>query len=107
MKAEMMEDIRPHAAALRSADAPSNRAHAARALAGCRHASSDTVKAMLFGTAQDDPSALVRAVCIEELCKLGYAEPAFLAFLKTACNDPAADVAATAKDALAKLGMKK
>ena len=107
MKAGMMEDLRPLATALRSADAPSQRAHAARAMAGGRHASTDTVKAMLFGTAQDDPCALVRAVCIEELCKLGYKDPAFHAFLKTACNDPSADVSNTAKDGLDKLGSKK
>jgi hypothetical protein len=106
-RADVLEEIRSHATALRSGTAPSQRALAARALAGGRHGSSDTVKSMLFGTAQDDPCALVRAVCIEELCKLGYHEPAFLAHLKKACDDPSPDVSTAAKDALKKMTPKK
>ena len=102
-RAGMMEDVRADATTLRTGATPSKRALAARALAGGRHGSTDLVKAMLFGTAQDDPAAMVRAVCIEELCKLGYRDAAYMAFLKKACDDPHAAVSSAAKESMAKL----
>jgi hypothetical protein len=107
VKPEMADDLLPLVNALRSAEAPSKRALAARAMAGGPHGSGATVKSMLLGAAQDDPCAMVRAVCIEELCKLGCQDAAFLALLKKACDDPSADVSAAAKDAMGKMAPRK
>jgi hypothetical protein len=103
----MMRDIQPHVAALQAGSFPSERALAARALSGGRHGSTDAVKAMLFHAAQNDHAALVRTVCIEELCKLGYRDPVFMTFLAKACDDPSIDVKAAAKDAMERMSPKK
>lgn len=96
----MMRDIEPHVAALEKGVAPSQRAVAARALGGCRHGSSDTVKMTIFRAAQNDPNPMVRAVCIEELCKLGYFEPAFELYLTKACEDANDEVRGAARAAM-------
>jgi hypothetical protein len=96
-------DIQPHVNTLQTALAPSQRAMAVRALAGCRHGSTDAVKGIIFHTAQNDLSPLVRVVSIEQLCKLGYYDSAFMTFLSKACDDPSPDVKAAAKDALMKM----
>lgn len=98
-------DIRPYAAALRDAPAPSTRITAARGLAEGRHGSSDQVKRLLFQAAQSDPCPGVRACCIEHLCKLGYYHPAFLAHLKKACDDPSEEVCTAAKAAQARMSL--
>jgi hypothetical protein len=74
-----------------------------RALAGCRHASTDTVKSLLFHSCTSDPCPLVRACCIDELCKLGYYDPVFLTYLKDACNDSSTDVQDAARSALKRM----
>jgi hypothetical protein len=99
-RSAMMRDIEPHVAALEKGVAPSQRAMAARALGGCRHGSSDTVKMTIFRAAQNDPNPMVRAVCIEELCKLGYFEPAFELHLTKACEDANDEVRSAAKAAM-------
>ncbi len=101
--AALIKEIQPYVTTLRTARAPSERIYAMRALAGCRHASTDTVKSVIFHTCTTDPCPLVRACCIDELCKLGYFEPAFLAHLNEACDDPAEDVRNAAKEALYKM----
>jgi len=101
--AAMAADIQPHVTALRTAAAPSVRAMAARALSGGRHASSDTVKEVLFIACTSDPSPFVRASCIDELCKLGYFEPAFMAHLTRSCADSSEEVRTAAKEALKKM----
>jgi hypothetical protein len=58
---------------------------------------------VLFHTCTSDPCPLVRACCIDELCKLGYFDPAFLAFLNNARGDPSEDVKDAAKIALKKM----
>jgi hypothetical protein len=74
-----------------------------RALAGCRHGSTDTVKSIIFHYAQNDLSPVVRGVSIEELCKLGYYDSAFMAFLSKAADDPSPEVKSAAKNALTKM----
>jgi HEAT repeat protein len=101
--AAMAADIQPHVTSLRTAVAPSVRAMAARALSGGRHASSDTVKEVLFIACTTDPSPFVRACCIEELSKLGYFDPAFMAHLHKACADQSEEVRMAAKEALKKM----
>jgi hypothetical protein len=101
--AALIQDIEPYLVAMRTARTPSERIFAMRALAGCRHASTDTVKSVLFHTCTSDPCPLVRACCIDELCKLGYYDPAFLAFLNNARYDPSEDVKDAAKVALKKM----
>jgi HEAT repeats len=101
--AALAHDIQPHVTALRTAAAPSMRVMAAKALAGGRHASSDAVKSILFIACTTDPSPFVRACCIDELCKLGYYDPAFVVHLNKACGDPSEDVRTAAKDALKKM----
>jgi hypothetical protein len=100
-------DLRPHAEVLKDGLAPSSRALAARAMAGGRHGSTGTVKRMLFDAAQHDPCPMVRAVCIEELCKLGYYDPAFMAFVEKACDDKSDEVKAAAKAAAAQMTSRK
>lgn len=99
----MPQDIQPYVNVLHNALPPSQRILAAEALANGRHGSSSAVKAMLFNAAKNDPAPVVRACCIENLCKLGYFEPAFLEHLKAACDDPKEDVRDAAKAALAKM----
>ena len=101
--AAMAADIQPHVTSLRTAAAPSVRAMAARALSGGRHASSDTVKEVLFIACSSDPSGFVRACCIEELCKLGYFDPGFMAHLHKACADESEEVRMAAKEAIKKM----
>ena len=99
----MIRDIQPHINTLQTALAPSARILAARALSGGRHCSTDTVKGILFHVVQHDPCPLVRACCIDELCKLGYYDTAFLDHLKKACDDSSEDVRTAARDALLKM----
>ena len=101
--AALVQEIQPHVTLLRTAMAPSQRILSARILAGCRHASSDAVKQVLFKACTTDPCPLVRACCIDELCKLGFYDPAFLAHLHDACADPDDDVRTSAKEALNKM----
>jgi hypothetical protein len=103
----MLQEIQPHVTTLQTALAPSARILAAQALAGGRHGSTDTVKAALFQAATSDPCPMVRASCIDELGKLGYHDPAFLAHLEKSCNDPSEDVRTSAKEALMKLTSRK
>lgn len=97
------EDIQPHAVALKTAIAPSQRLLAAKALAGGRHASSDVVKGLLFDAAKADPCPAVRADCLGYLCDLGYFTPAFAEVVKAACDDPSDEVKEAAKAARAKM----
>jgi hypothetical protein len=99
----MIQEIKPYVLKLRTAQASSERIYALQALAGCRHASSDTVKKVLFLSCTSDPCPLVRACCIDELCKLGYYDPAFLTYLKIAYEDPSEDVHDAAREALKKM----
>lgn len=96
--AAMIQELRPYVTTLRTARAPSDRIYAAWALSGCRHASSDVVKLVLFQACTHDPCPLVKACCIEELSKLGFFAPEFQEYLRVACGDPSEDVkrAATA-----------
>jgi hypothetical protein len=103
----MIQEIKPYVIKLRTAPASSQRIYALQALAGCRHASTDAVKKVLFQACTSDPCPLVRACCIDELCKLGYFDPAFLTYLKIAYEDPSEDVHDAAKEALKKMTPKK
>ena len=96
----MMRDIEPYVTSLQNAIPPSQRAMAARALSGGRHSSSDMVKLSLFRAAQSDGNPMVRSVCIEELVKLGYFEPAFTVYLTKAAEDSSEEVRKAAKEAL-------
>jgi hypothetical protein len=96
-------DIQPYVTTLSTALAPSERMLAARGLADGRHGSTDHVKAILFRSAQTDPCPAVKACCIEQLCKLGYYNPAFLEHLKASCADPDEDVRTAARAALYKM----
>ncbi len=99
----MMKELEPYIKALQDGMAPSQRAMAARAMCGGRNGSSDMVKILVFRAAQKDPHPMVRAVCIEELCKLGYFEPAFEVYLTKACDDPSEEVRRVAKEALTQM----
>jgi hypothetical protein len=99
----LVQDIQPHVVMLRTAVAPSMRVLAARALSGGRHGSSDAVKSILFIACTSDPSPFVRTCCIDELCKLGYFDPAFMAHLHKACADPSEEVRTAAKEALMRM----
>ncbi|MCX8138231.1 MAG: HEAT repeat domain-containing protein, partial [Gemmataceae bacterium] len=83
--------------------APSARALAARALADSPHGATPTVKNLLFQVCQRDPAPFVRACCIDELTRLGYADPAFLAYLRQAQEDQDDQVRLAAQLALQKL----
>lgn len=96
-------EVQPLVIALQSMDAPSARITAAKAMAECRHASTDGVKGALFQAAQLDPCPDVRAECIGHLCKLGYFSPHFLGFIQTACEDSSPVVRDAAKAACAKM----
>jgi hypothetical protein len=99
----LAHDIQPHVNNLRTAMAPSMRVMAAKALSGGRHASTETVKSILFIACTTDPSPFVRACCIDELCKLGYFDAAFMEHLHKACGDSNEEVRTAAKDALKKM----
>jgi len=99
----MIQDIQPYVTTLRTAHAPSERILALQSLAGCRHASSETVKRVLFQACKSDPCPLVRACCIDELCKLGYFDPAFVSHLKVAYVDNSDEVHDAAKEAMKKM----
>ena len=103
----MHQDIRPYVATLTSGLAPSERMLAARGLADGRHGSTDQVKAVLFQAARTDPCPAVKACCIDQLCKLGYYNPAFLAHLKASWDDPNDDVRNAARVALYKMTPRK
>lgn len=103
----LAQDIQPHVTALRTAVAPSMRALSARALSGGRHASSETVKSILFMACTSDPSPFVRACCIDELVKLGYYDGLFMAHLHKATGDPSEEVRTAAKEALLKMSPQK
>ena len=107
MMAGMSAETRQHALTMTSAVAPSQRALAARSLSRCGEGSSVAVKSFLLNSAKCDPCGMVRAVCIEELCKLGCKDAEFVAFLKKACTDSSSDVCTAAKDAMAKMSEKK
>lgn len=99
----MAQDIKPYVTSLKNSANTQERVMAAKCLAGCRHASSDPVKMILFQAAKTDPNPAVKACCIDELCKLGYFHPAFMEHLLAACDDPADEVKAAAKAAIAKM----
>lgn len=96
-------DVQPWVIAIQSMNAPSARLTAAKALADCRHRSSDGVKSVLFQAAQMDPCGEVRAACITHLCELGYFQPFFLGFIQTACDDTDPMVREAAKAACEKM----
>lgn len=99
----LVQEIQPYVTTLQTDISPGQRVLAARALAGCRHASSETVKMVLHIAARNDPNPAVRACCVDELARLGYRDPAFLKLLREAAQDSAAEVAAAARHALARL----
>ena len=101
------QDVKPHVQTLQHALAPSARITAVKSLAGGRHGSTDQVKAAIFQTAKADPCPAVKACCIEELCKLGYFTPDFVAHVKAACADENDEVKAAAKAALVKMTPKR
>jgi hypothetical protein len=103
----VMRELQPMLAELESGSAPSKRATAARCLAGGRHGSTDEVKAALFRAAQSDGSGMVRAVCIEELCKLGYYDSAFMAYLTKAATDTNEEVRLASKIAMTRMTPRK
>jgi hypothetical protein len=101
--AAMMKEIQPYVTAMRTAKAPSERIFALRALANGRHGSTDSVKNLIFRSCVADPCPLVRACCIDELCRLGYYDRAFLAHLEQASTDHNEDVQQAARDAMKKM----
>lgn len=104
----MIQEIQPYVVTLRTGMASSQRIYALQALAGCRHASSDIVKKVLFEACKSDPCPLVRACCIDELCKLGYYNASFLTYLKIAYEDSSEEVVhEAAKEAIRKMTPKK
>jgi hypothetical protein len=80
-------EVQPWVISLQTMTAPSARLTAARALAECRHRSTDGVKGALFQSARMDPCGEVRAACITHLCDLGYFHPQFLGHIQAACGD--------------------
>jgi hypothetical protein len=97
------QDIQPYVKTLGEALAPSQRMLAARALADGRHGSTDHVKALLFRAAQTDPCPAVKACCIDQLCKLGYYNPAFMEHLRATQDDPDEDIRQSSRTALSKM----
>lgn len=97
------QDLRPYVHALQHAVAPSARALAARALADSPYGATPAVKNLLFQACQKDPAPFVRACCIDELARLGHADPAFLAYLRQANEDGDEQVRLAAQLALQKL----
>jgi hypothetical protein len=107
-EAAMTDDLRPFAAKLQdAAAAPTERLIAAKGLADGRHGSTDRVKAMLFTAARHDPSATVRAACVDHLVRLGYYEPGFLRHLQVVADGPAGDERDTARAGLARMTPRK
>jgi len=96
-------DLQPYVHALQHAAAPSARALAARALADSAQGSSPAVQNLLFHACRNDPAPFVRACCIDELARSGYADPAFLAYLRQACEEEDDSVRLAAQLALRKL----
>lgn len=96
-------DVQPWVIALQTMNAPSARLTAAKALADCRHRSSDGVKNVLFQAARMDPCGEVRAACITHLCELGYFQPFFLGYIQVACDDTDPMVRDAAKAACEKM----
>jgi hypothetical protein len=96
-------EVQPFVIALQAMEAPSARLTAAKALADCRHSSTEGVKGVLFQAAQLDPCGEVRAACIGHLCTLGYFHPMFLGYIQTACEDSNPMVRDAAKAACAKM----
>lgn len=96
-------EVQPWVISLQTMTAPSARLTAARALAECRHRSTDGVKGVLFQAARVDPCGEVRAACITHLCDLGYFHPQFLGYIQAACNDTDALVRDAATVACAKM----
>ncbi|MBA4062253.1 MAG: hypothetical protein C0501_00840 [Isosphaera sp.] len=99
----VVNEIRPFVEVLKTEASPGLRLQAVRGLSGCRHATTDVVKGVLFKAAAEDGHPAVRACCVRELCALGYHDPAFLTHLTHASADPDPGVRAAAKEALAKL----
>ena len=97
----LAHDIQPYVTTLRTAAAPSVRAMAAKRSRAA--AMPNAVKSILFIACTTDPSPFVRACCIDELCKLGYFDPNFMAHLHKSCADPSEEVRAAAKEALKKM----
>ncbi len=95
-------DMAPYVQNLRAA-APSARVLAVRALAEGRHGSTDQVKAILWTVCRTDPAPLVRACAIDALAKLGYRDPAFLAYLEETCRSADAELRQAARLALQRL----
>ena len=103
----LVREIQPHVTALQTGTSPTQRIIAARALAGGRHGSSDTVKAVLLIAATNDPNPAVRVCCIEELVSLGYYDPQFMSLLHQASTDPSREVREAAAAALKKMTPRK
>jgi hypothetical protein len=99
----MHRDIQPYVATMGQSLMPSERMLAARALADGRHGSTDHVKALLFQAMKTDPCPAVKACCIEQLCKLGYYNPAFLDHLRTSWDDADEDIRRAARVSLYKM----
>jgi hypothetical protein len=72
-------------------------------LADSPQGSTPAVKNLLFHVCRKDPAPFVRACCIDELAKLGYTDPAFLAYLRQACEEGDESVRLAAQLALQKL----
>jgi hypothetical protein len=96
-------EVQPWVISLQTMTAPSARLTAAKALAECRHRSTDGVKGALFQAARLDPCGEVRAACITHLCDLGYFHPQFLGYIQAACNDTDSLVRDAASVACAKM----
>ncbi|MCS7021477.1 MAG: HEAT repeat domain-containing protein [Gemmataceae bacterium] len=96
-------DLQPYVHSLRHAMAPSARALAARALAQSPYGTTPAIQNLLLHACQHDPAPFVRACCIDELSKLGYADPAFLSYLRQACQAHDDEVRLAAELALRKL----
>ncbi len=103
----LVREIQPHVTALQTGTSPTQRIMAARALAGGRHGSSDTVKAVLLSAAANDPNPAVRVRCIEELVTLGYYDPQFMSLLHRASTDPSKEVREAAAAALKQMTPRK
>ncbi|MBN9523373.1 HEAT repeat domain-containing protein [bacterium] len=99
----MADDLRPYAAALKDAPAPSVRLLAAKGLADGRHGSTDLVKALLFTATQHDPAATVRAGCIDHLVRLGYHHPDFVSHLRRLADGPEGEERDAARTGLGRL----
>lgn len=99
----MAEELRPYAAALKDAPAPSVRLLAAKGLADGRHGSTDAVKGLLFAAAQHDPAATVRAGCVDHLVRLGYHHPGFVTYLRRLAEGPEGEERDAARAGLSRM----